>query len=183
MEEGGRPFREPRGSRSSQPSKRFPPQSPSFGHPCAQVWDTAGQERFRTISISFLRGAQGIALVFDLTDRKSFDNIRQWMSQVSDSTDGSISMVLLANKADATDRRAVSDDEIHEVAKKLNVPVFFTSAKSGANVAESFGTLASLATKKVLESTAPGAAAAAQGGGQDLKSKPAGGGGGGGGCC
>jgi len=47
-----------------------------------QVWDTAGQERFRTISLSFLRGAQGIALVFDLTDKRSFDHVRDWIKQV-----------------------------------------------------------------------------------------------------
>ena len=47
-----------------------------------QCWDTAGQERFRTISLSFLRGAQGIALVFDMTDRRSFDHVRDWQKQV-----------------------------------------------------------------------------------------------------
>ena len=47
-----------------------------------QIWDTAGQERFRTITTSYFRGAQGILLVYDVTDRGSFENIRNWVSQI-----------------------------------------------------------------------------------------------------
>ena len=45
-----------------------------------QIWDTAGQERFRTITTSYFRGAQGILLVYDVTDRGSFENVSNWMS-------------------------------------------------------------------------------------------------------
>ena len=47
-----------------------------------QIWDTAGQERFRTITTSYFRGAQGILLVYDVTDRRSFESIRNWISQI-----------------------------------------------------------------------------------------------------
>ena len=49
-----------------------------------QVWDTAGQERFRTITASYFRGAQAIALCFDLTDKKTFTAIKTWAEQVSE---------------------------------------------------------------------------------------------------
>lgn len=44
-----------------------------------QMWDTAGQEKFRTITSAYYKGAQGIVLVFDVTDRKSFDDIKNWL--------------------------------------------------------------------------------------------------------
>jgi Ras-related protein Rab-8A len=47
-----------------------------------QIWDTAGQERFRTITTSYFRGAQGILLVYDVTDRGSFNSIRNWVGQI-----------------------------------------------------------------------------------------------------
>jgi Ras family len=47
-----------------------------------QIWDTAGQERFRTITTSYFRGAQGILLVYDVTDKKSFQSIRNWVAQI-----------------------------------------------------------------------------------------------------
>mmetsp|Transcript_37835 Transcript_37835/g.118562 ORF Transcript_37835/g.118562 Transcript_37835/m.118562 type:complete len:125 (-) Transcript_37835:409-783(-) len=47
-----------------------------------QVWDTAGQERFRTITVSYFKGAHGILLVYDVTDRETFDNTRHWMQQI-----------------------------------------------------------------------------------------------------
>lgn len=47
-----------------------------------QIWDTAGQERFRTITTSYFRGAQGILLVYDVTDKKSFNSIRNWVGQI-----------------------------------------------------------------------------------------------------
>lgn len=49
---------------------------------CMQIWDTAGQERFRTITTSYFRGAQGIMLVYDVTDRSSFAAVRSWMKQI-----------------------------------------------------------------------------------------------------
>lgn len=52
-----------------------------------QIWDTAGQERFRTITTSYFRGAQGILLVYDVTDRKSFDSIRNWVTQLENHAD------------------------------------------------------------------------------------------------
>ena len=48
-----------------------------------QIWDTAGQERFRTITTSYVRGSEGILLVYDVTDRNSFESISAWMEQIS----------------------------------------------------------------------------------------------------
>lgn len=114
-----------------------------------QIWDTAGQERFRTISMSFLRGAQGIALVFDLTDRTSFDHVRSWMKQVNDSVPD-ITMILLANKCDLKEKWAVTEDEVKETAKALGINLYFTSARTADNVTPAFAHLALEATKRAL---------------------------------
>ena len=50
-----------------------------------QLWDTAGQERFRTIAKSYYKGAHGIILIFDVTNRKTYDNIRKWLNQIRES--------------------------------------------------------------------------------------------------
>jgi small GTP-binding protein len=58
-----------------------------------QIWDTAGQERFRTITTSYFRGAQGILLVYDVTDRRSFESIRNWISQIQQHADVHVNKV------------------------------------------------------------------------------------------
>ena len=121
----------------------------------AQVWDTAGQERFRTISLSFLRGAQGIALCFDITDRKTFDHVENWMKQVKTQSED-IPMVLIANKCDlaADGGAAVTHDEAEAAAKSFGMTVFFTSAKTGDNVEAAFTHLGKIAAEKALAAKA-----------------------------
>ena len=68
-----------------------------------QLWDTAGQERFRTIAKSYYKGAHGIILIYDVTNRKTFDNIRKWLNQIKDEASNKISIILVANKIDCED--------------------------------------------------------------------------------
>lgn len=66
----------------------------------AQIWDTAGQERFRTITTSYFRGAQGILLVYDVTDRASFVSIKNWMEEIDRNADKHVTKILIGNKCD-----------------------------------------------------------------------------------
>ena len=70
-----------------------------------QVWDTAGQERFRTITTSYYRSSQGILLVYDITDVKSFQSIRSWISQILLHADLNVNKILIGNKCDLQQRR------------------------------------------------------------------------------
>merc|ERR1712063_143092 len=70
-----------------------------------QMWDTAGQERFRTITSSYYRGAQGIMIVYDITDRDSFDNIKNWMVEIDKYAQENVIKVLVGNKSDLDDKR------------------------------------------------------------------------------
>jgi Ras-related protein Rab-1A len=65
-----------------------------------QIWDTAGQERFKTITSSYYKGAHGIIVVYDITDRESFSNIQTWMAEVEKHASDNISRILVGNKCD-----------------------------------------------------------------------------------
>lgn len=70
-----------------------------------QVWDTAGQERFRTITTSYYRSSQGILLVYDITDTKSFQSIRSWLQQIAIHADVNVNKMLIGNKCDLQMKR------------------------------------------------------------------------------
>ena len=103
-----------------------------------QLWDTAGQERFRTIAKSYYKGAHGIILIYDVTNRKTYDNIKKWLNQIRDEAGNRISIILVANKIDCEDLRQVTKEEGESLAKSCNLPIFEASAKDSINVNESF---------------------------------------------
>ena len=104
-----------------------------------QLWDTAGEERFRTIAKSYYKGAHGIVLIYDVTNRKTYENIRKWMNQIKDDSSSNISIILVANKIDCENEyRQVTKEEGKTLAKSNNLPIFEASAKDNINVEESF---------------------------------------------
>jgi Ras-related protein Rab-8A len=103
-----------------------------------QVWDTAGQERFRSITSTYVRGAQGILLVYDVTDRRSFESIRNWISQIETYGDVRVNKILIGNKCDVVGDKAVSTEEGERLAKEFNIPFWECSAKADLNVESSF---------------------------------------------
>ena len=80
-----------------------------------QIWDTAGQERFRTITTAYYRGAMGIMLVYDITNEKSFDNIKNWIRNIEEHASADVEKMILGNKCDMNDRRQVSRSVISSV--------------------------------------------------------------------
>jgi Ras-related protein Rab-8A len=108
-----------------------------------QIWDTAGQERFRTITTSYFRGAQGILLVYDVTDRGSFTSIKTWVDEIERNADKHVNKILIGNKADVEESaRAVSRAEGEKLAADYSMKFFETSAKKGINVADAFECIA-----------------------------------------
>jgi len=106
-----------------------------------QVWDTAGQERFRTITTAYYRGAHGILLVYDITNRASFNNITNWMQQLEQHATGGVSKILVGNKSDLDDSRQISFQEGKDRADEYKCCFFETSAKTGSNVDPAFRSL------------------------------------------
>lgn len=133
-----------------------------------KIWDTAGQERFRNITQQYYKGADGIVLVFDLTDRNSFEKIREWMKQIQSYTQReSIAIVLLGNKCDA-ENKAVSAKEATDIAAEYNMKFFETSAMNNINIEDSFKQL-STEIMKIKESKNAGNDATPQNQSQQLK--------------
>lgn len=103
-----------------------------------QIWDTAGQERFRTITTSYYKGAQAIIIVFDLTEKDSFDHLKGWMADVDRYAKEGVMKVLVGNKNDLTNKRQVSYDDAKEFAKKYGIEYIETSAKDSSNIEDLF---------------------------------------------
>jgi len=102
------------------------------------VWDTAGQESFRSITRNYYRTAAVALLVYDVTNRSSFEHLRQWMTEVSACAAPSVSVVLVANKTDLSERRVVSEEEGLSLAEELGALYRETSALTSRGVDEAF---------------------------------------------
>jgi len=113
-----------------------------------QIWDTAGQERFQGLGTAFYRGSDGVVFVFDVTQRKSFEELEQWkkafLIQVGQEGNDKFPMIILANKVDLENQREVSQKEMKDWCAKNNLQWFETSAKEGANVDRAFEEIARL---------------------------------------
>jgi Ras-related protein Rab-1A len=112
-----------------------------------QIWDTAGQERFRTITRSYYRGSNGVIIVYDIADRESFEQIQHWMCEVDAHASADVCRLLVGNKADLAEKRAVKTDEGAALARQFGIPFIETSAKRSLNVDGMFTAMA-LAMKK-----------------------------------
>ena len=102
--------------------------------------DTAGQERFRSMTKMVYKGADGILLGFDLTNKDTFDKVNYWIGQIEENKnkDYPISLVLFGNKCDKKEQIVVNDDDIESLKRQYNLEFFATSAKDGTNVQEAF---------------------------------------------
>lgn len=123
-----------------------------------QIWDTAGQERFRTITTAYYRGAMGIMLVYDITQEKSFENIKNWIRNIEENASADVEKMLLGNKCELTDKRQVSKERGEQLAIEYGIKFMETSAKASINVEEAFLTLASdikAKTEKRMEANNP----------------------------
>ena len=107
-----------------------------------QIWDTAGQERFRTITSSYYRGAQGIIVVYDITDVDSFNNVKQWLSEIDRYASENVDKLLVGNKSDLEPARQVTKAMAEEFAESLQVKCIETSAKESSNVDDAFRSMA-----------------------------------------
>ncbi|KAF7313284.1 Ras-domain-containing protein [Mycena kentingensis (nom. inval.)] len=102
------------------------------------IWDTAGQERFRTITSSYYRGAQGIILVYDVSNRESFDALPRWYSELETYVSDKVVKILVGNKVDKEFSRQVSTAEAEAFATRMDSLFVEASAKTAANVTEVF---------------------------------------------
>eukprot|EP00276_Gloeochaete_wittrockiana_P019478 CAMPEP_0184355032 /NCGR_PEP_ID=MMETSP1089-20130417/92837_1 /TAXON_ID=38269 ORGANISM="Gloeochaete wittrockiana, Strain SAG46.84" /NCGR_SAMPLE_ID=MMETSP1089 /ASSEMBLY_ACC=CAM_ASM_000445 /LENGTH=202 /DNA_ID=CAMNT_0026691427 /DNA_START=35 /DNA_END=640 /DNA_ORIENTATION=+ len=108
-----------------------------------QLWDTAGQERFRSLIPSYIRDSSVAVIVYDISNRNTFNNTAKWIEDVRGERGNDVIIVLVGNKFDLTEKRAVATQEGAQRATELGVMFVETSAKSGANIKSLFRKIAS----------------------------------------
>lgn len=106
-----------------------------------KVWDTAGQERFRTITRQYYKNAEGMILIFDVTEKKTFDQVGDWVTSIMENKQKDAKVILVGNKIDC-EERVITKEQGEELAQKYQLPYFETSASTGQNVQKIFEALA-----------------------------------------
>ena len=103
-----------------------------------QIWDTAGQERFRTITTSYYKGAHAILIVFDITEKDSFEHVKNWMADIDKFAKQGVLRILVGNKCDLEHQRAINKECANELAEKYGIKYIETSAKETVNIEQLF---------------------------------------------
>jgi len=117
-----------------------------YGGVSAQIWDLGGQESFRSLRSLYLEGANGALVIFDMTDKNSFEKIDEWIQDFRNAR-GDTPIILIGNKSDLKNQIKITEKEALEFAKKNIMELIITSAKTGENVEHAFIQL----TKTILD--------------------------------
>ena len=112
-----------------------------------QLWDTAGQERFHTITKNYYKTAHAIILIFDVTEKATYQNVKNWVEQIREEVSSKVVTVLVGNKIDDVENRKINKEEGEEMAKECGISYFECSAKTGENIDPIFNDL----IKKTIE--------------------------------
>ena len=107
-----------------------------------EIWDTEGQQKFKGVTNNFLNQVDGIMFVYDLTQSKTFDYLKNWIaeSEISVGT----KKIIIGNKKDLVSERQISEDSLTKFCDEKGLKRMEVSAKDGTNVDEAFKTLAEL---------------------------------------
>ena len=114
-----------------------------------QIWDTAGQEAFRSITRTYYKSSTCAFIVYDITDKKTFENVITRLNEVRDMCYKDILICLIGNKCDLETKREISYDDGKNFADENNLLFFETSAKSGINIHECFNESATVLVDKI----------------------------------
>ena len=106
-----------------------------------QIWDTAGQERFKSILSSYYKGANGILLLYDITNINSFKSLSNWLIDIEKNSSKNVKKILIGNKCDLNELRKIPMNKGKEFADTYNMKFIETSAKNNVNINECFNIL------------------------------------------
>ena len=115
------------------------------------IWDTAGMERYRAMNSVYYRDAIGALLVFDLTNKDSFDELEGWLTTFITNSSPNPVIILIGNKKDLGDNIEVTEEEIQQFSDKHNLKYFSTSALTGDGVREMFDALIEMLPDTIAE--------------------------------
>ena len=112
------------------------------------IWDTAGQEKYRSMAKIFYKDAKAVILVYDITNEKSFEEMKNyWYQQVKQQGDSDVIVAIAANKSDLYEDKKVDDTQGEEFAKGINAIFASTSAKNDSGIKVLFENIA----QKILD--------------------------------
>ena len=103
-----------------------------------KIFDTAGQERFKSISTNYIKKANGILLMYDISDKASFNNIGNWMETIKENSGNKMSILLIATKCDLKDERVISKEDGEKLANQYGIHFYETSSKDNINIQNAF---------------------------------------------
>lgn len=116
-----------------------------------QVWDTMGQEKYRSLTRNYLINANGILVVFDLSDEKSFDDLNFWLEEINTVVDDkNVIKILVGNKSDITDKK-IDNQKVLNYANQHNMRYLNVSAKDGVNIEYLFEIIGIECVKKIKD--------------------------------
>ncbi|RNF05655.1 ras-related rab-4 [Trypanosoma rangeli] len=121
-----------------------------------QIWDTAGQERYKSVTRSYYRSAIGCLIVYDITQRSTYESVPQWLNDVRHLAGKDVVVMLIGNKSDLSDCRQVQHNEASLYALENGLLHFETSAASGEFVSESFLKVAKMGLSMTTEDVSIG---------------------------
>ena len=109
------------------------------------IWDTAGQEKFRSLGRNFYKDAFIICIIFDITNKQTFDNVKEiWYPEIQKYGEKYNILSLVGNKCDLYEDEEVEEKDINSFAEKIGGKYFLVSAKNGNGIEEMFKTLAKM---------------------------------------
>mmetsp|Transcript_2653 Transcript_2653/g.8310 ORF Transcript_2653/g.8310 Transcript_2653/m.8310 type:complete len:198 (-) Transcript_2653:507-1100(-) len=107
-----------------------------------EIWDTAGQERYRSLAPMYYRGAAAAIVVYDITNKESFNGAKSWVKELQRRGDPNVVIALAGNKADLHSKRRVACEEAQKYAEENCILHMETSAKNATNVKNLFREIA-----------------------------------------
>ena len=120
-----------------------------------EIYDLPGQESFHSFAKNYIKGLNGVILVYDIITKDTFDKIDFWFKQMKENLDDNTPILLLGNKCDLTDKRVVSKEDGEKLANDKNMVFYECSAKNGINVENSINDLAKRISNQQLSKKDP----------------------------
>ena len=102
------------------------------------VYDTAGQERFKSLSANYIKKADGILIVYDVTNKQSFINVENWIKSAKEDMNKNIPIYLIGNKSDLEEERQISEENGRNISEQYNLKFYETSCRTGKNIEKCF---------------------------------------------
>ena len=112
-------------------------------------YDTSGQEKYNSLSFNYIKNCHGILLMYDISNKKSFIKIKDWLNNIFEHKDKDFPILLLGNKCDLEEKREVTKEEGDQLAKELKLNFYETSNKDNINIEKAITELIEMIYKRL----------------------------------